>query len=265
MVFKWRRRESNPQSPRFELGRFAFFAYRAVLLESALDGIWTRDLLRDRQASTPGCSTRACSHLSASGGSRTHSILRSKRGWSAGCLPSRLCPERESNPQTLATTAARRCPSRAALPRWRTWAKVAPDGVEPSFPGCGPGVVAVGPRGCSFQWRHRESHSDLQRAELASSCWTMPPEAEAVGLEPTSGHVAAACLPSRFLTSSDGFRNRRSPRRSGKRAALPLLPPLRTVRASFPAHGSSSSPQLSRSHQPAVAVPCLRLPFHMDQ
>ncbi len=26
---------------------------------SALDGIWTRNLLRDRQASTPGCSTRA--------------------------------------------------------------------------------------------------------------------------------------------------------------------------------------------------------------
>ena len=30
---------------------------------SALDGIWTRDLLRDRQASTPGCSTRACVFL----------------------------------------------------------------------------------------------------------------------------------------------------------------------------------------------------------
>ena len=89
------------RSPRFELGRFALFAYRAMFVESALDGIWTRDLLRDRQASTPGCSTRACSRFSGSGGSRTHSILRSKRGWSAGCLPSRLCPERESNPQTL--------------------------------------------------------------------------------------------------------------------------------------------------------------------
>ena len=28
--------------------------------------------------------------------------------------------------------------SRAALPRLRTWAEVVPDGVEPSFPGCGP-------------------------------------------------------------------------------------------------------------------------------
>jgi hypothetical protein len=40
-VFKWRRRESNPQSRRFELRRFAFFAYRAVIFTSALDGIWT--------------------------------------------------------------------------------------------------------------------------------------------------------------------------------------------------------------------------------
>jgi hypothetical protein len=31
-------------------------------------------------------------------------------------------------------------------------------------------------------------------------------EAEAVGLEPTSGIAAAACLPSRFLANSDDFR-----------------------------------------------------------
>ena len=60
-----------------------------------------------------------------------------------------------------------------------------------------------------FKWSHRESHPDLQRAELASSCWTMTPmslSAEAVGLEPTSGMSAAACFPSRFLNHSDGFR-----------------------------------------------------------
>src|SRR5208337_3929625 len=54
-----------------------------------------------------------------------------------------------------------------------------------------------------LKWSHRESHPDLQRAMLASSCWTMTPmslSAEAVGLEPTSGILAAACLPSRFLT-----------------------------------------------------------------
>ena len=40
-----------------------------------------------------------------------------------------------------------------------------------------------------LKWSHRESHPDLQRAEPASSCWTMTPcfQAEAVpGLEPTS-------------------------------------------------------------------------------
>lgn len=26
-----------------------------------------------------------------------------------------------------------------------------------------------------LKWSHRESHPDLQRAELASSCWTMTP------------------------------------------------------------------------------------------
>ena len=41
--------------------------------------------------------------------------------------------------------------SRAALPNWRIWAKVVPDGVEPSFPGCGPRVVAVGPRDHVFK------------------------------------------------------------------------------------------------------------------
>ena len=27
-----------------------------------------------------------------------------------------------------------------------------------------------------LKWSHRESHPDLQRAELASSCWTMTPK-----------------------------------------------------------------------------------------
>jgi hypothetical protein len=41
-------------------------------------------------ASTPGCSARASSgRMNGSGGIRTLSISRSKREWSAGCLPSR--------------------------------------------------------------------------------------------------------------------------------------------------------------------------------
>ena len=139
--FKWHRRESNPQSPRFELGRFAdlrtvpclFSALPDGLLlawavlpgmsSSALDGIWTRDLLRDRQASTPGCSTRAC-RSSGSGGSRTHSIPGSKPRWSAGCLPSRSA-------QSGSRTRKRSGLSRAALPRWRIWAEVVLGGLEP--------------------------------------------------------------------------------------------------------------------------------------
>ena len=37
------------------------------------------------------------------------------------------------------------------------------------------------------KWTHRESHPNLRFAGPASSCWTMSPSAEAVGLEPTSG------------------------------------------------------------------------------
>ena len=51
---------------------------------------------------------------------------------------------------------------------------VVPDGVEPSFPGCRLGVVAVGPRD-RYEWSHRDSHPDFHPAEVASSCWTMTP------------------------------------------------------------------------------------------
>ena len=50
-------------------------------------GTRTRDLHRDRVASTPGCSTRTIT--SGPGRSSTHSIPL-KRGWSADCLPGQL-------------------------------------------------------------------------------------------------------------------------------------------------------------------------------
>ena len=82
----------------------------------------------------------------------------------------RQYPERESNPQTPGFK-----PSRSA--GWRIWAKVVPDGVEPPSLGCRPSIFAVGPRDRRrVQWTHRESHPDLQLAELASSCWTMSPK-----------------------------------------------------------------------------------------
>ena len=81
-------------------------------------------------------------------------------------------PEQESNLQTLGSE-----PSRSA--GWRIWASsVIPDGIEPSFPGCEPSVVAVGPRDGVFQWTHPESHRDLRLATPASSCWTMSPCSE---------------------------------------------------------------------------------------
>ncbi len=82
---------------------------------SALDGIWTRDLLRDRQASTPGCSTRACVLISVAqvGLEPTASLVLSQGG-----LPVAY---------------------RAKWPRMDS---------NHRFPGCGPGVFAARPRGC---------------------------------------------------------------------------------------------------------------------
>ena len=53
--------------------------------------------------------------------------------------------------------------------------QVVPDGVEPSFPGCDPSVVAVGPRDRVFEWTHPDLHRGFRRAEPASSYWTMSP------------------------------------------------------------------------------------------
>ena len=89
-----------------------------------------------------------------------------------------------------ATYAERMCPSRNALPigvSGHRVAEVVPDGIEPSFPGCEPSVVAVGPRDY-VNWTHPELHRDLWHATPASSCWTMSPScgAEAVRLELTN-------------------------------------------------------------------------------
>ena len=92
--------------------------------------------------------------FNGSGGSRTRSILRSKRGWSANCLPSR----EHSHPSTQ-------------YPVWDS---------NPQAPGFKPGRSAIGVPG-RF-------------------------EAEAVGLEPTSGSRAATCFQDRPLIRPDGFR-----------------------------------------------------------
>ena len=59
-----------------------------------------------------------------------------------------------------------------------------------------------------LKWSHRESHPDLQRAELASSCWTMTPKAEAVGVEPTSGYWPPPVFKTGSSSRPGGFRRR---------------------------------------------------------
>ncbi len=152
-------------------------------------------------------------------------IPGSKPRWSADCLPSRSAQDHPSG-GARSRTRKRSGLSRAALPRWRTWAKVVPDGVEPSFPGCRPGVVAVGPRdrvsqvespgiapgspacGAGVVLLDHDPNVSLQRKPWGSNpqAARLPPPtfqagsstirmasvimsatAEAVGLEPTSG------------------------------------------------------------------------------
>ena len=104
----------------------------------------------------------------------------------------RLCPEQESNLHALGFKPSR---SAVGVPGPGFDLQMIPDGLEPSLPGCRPGVVAAGPRDRVAsnthyeKWTHRESHPDLRFAGPASSCWTMSPclSAEAVGLEPTNG------------------------------------------------------------------------------
>ena len=88
-------------------------------------------------------------------------------------------------------------------------AAVVPDGIEPSFPGCGPSVVAIGPRDRVSQVESPGVAPGSPACDAGVILLDHDPmsfAAEAVGLEPTSGNSAAACFPSRFLTSSDDFR-----------------------------------------------------------
>ncbi len=69
-----------------------------------------------------------------------------------------------------------------------------PDGVEPSLPGCHPGVFAVGPRDQTSvltkastleKWTYRDLHPDFWYATPVSSYWTISP------LFKTSKHISA--------------------------------------------------------------------------
>ena len=200
-VFKWRRRESNPQSPRFELRRFAdlrtapFFQAPSTGFEPAISCVTGRRALQ--------AAPRGHDRSSGSGGSRTHSIPGSKPRWSAGCLPSRSA-------QSGSRTRKRSGLSRAALPRWRIWAEVVPDGVEPSFPGCRPGVVAVGPRDRVSQVESPGVAPGSPACGAGVVLLDHDPDFER---KPWGSNPQAACLPPPAFqagssTSSDGFRYR---------------------------------------------------------
>src|SRR5262245_66283466 len=87
----------------------------------------------------------------------TASLVLSQGGlpvaYRAVCL---VCPKQESNLQSLGFK-----PSRSAS--WRIRALrikvlVVPDGIEPPLPGCKPGVVAAGPRDCTFKRKPWDSN-----------------------------------------------------------------------------------------------------------
>ena len=62
-----------------------------------------------------------------------------------------------------------------------------------------------------LKWSHRESHSDFQRAMLASSFWTMTPMSLCSGSRETRTHkrlFAVTCFQDRLLIRPDGFRCR---------------------------------------------------------
>lgn len=82
--------------------------------------------------------------MNSSSGIRTHSIAVSETTWSASCLPSHVYAGAQSEIRTHNHSIL----SRVALPVGvsRRGNAMIPDGLEPSFSGCKPGVVAAGPR-----------------------------------------------------------------------------------------------------------------------
>lgn len=72
-----------------------------------------------------------------------------------------------------------------------------PDGIEPSLPGCHPGVFAAGPRDRFIEWTYRELHPDFRHATPASSYWTISPilrfnvQVAGAGIEPADAWFKA--------------------------------------------------------------------------
>jgi hypothetical protein len=93
---------------------------------------------------------------------------------------------------TISSVTGWRALRAAPRGRDRCCDRIVPDGLEPSLPGCRPGVVAAGPRDCFFC-----SHCTGFSIRIC--------KAEAVGLEPTSSAEAATCFRDRLLIQPDDF------------------------------------------------------------
>ena len=95
------------------------------------------------------CSTRTyCFRVAQVGVEPTASKVLSRGGLPVAyraVVVSRQYPEQGSNLQSLGFRPSR---STDGVPGRVVSIKVVPDGIEPSFPGCEPSVVAVGPRDC---------------------------------------------------------------------------------------------------------------------
>src|SRR5262245_56868221 len=77
---------------------------------------------------------------------------------------------------------------------------MAPEGIEPPFPGCGPGVIAIGPRGREQCSRMDSNHRPLLRQNSELTGCSTRASILLVGLEPT----ASALSERRALRCSTG-------------------------------------------------------------
>ena len=172
--FKWRRRELNPQSRRFELRRFAGLRTAPCLSKATSTGFEpVISCVTGRRALQ--AAPRGRVQVAQVGVEPTASLVLSQGGlpvaYRANSSPGRT--------RTADRHLVRVLPSPLG---YRTvLISVESPGVAPESPACHAGVFLLDHDPNAFS-------------------------AEAVGLEPTSDMFAAACFPSRFLNHSDGFR-----------------------------------------------------------
>ena len=176
------------RSPRFELGRFAGLRTAPLLSKAPSTGFEPAiSCVTGRRALQ--AAPRGQCILNGPGGTRTHSIPGSKPRWSALCLPGRA-QGRSRTRNRLRPPLRGGARAKPLCQLAHLGNQVAPDGVEPSFPGCRPSVVAVGPRGCIVQVESPRVALGFLACGASVVLLDHDPmfvQAEVVGLEPTSG------------------------------------------------------------------------------